>query len=64
MLICGGAIAMPSMDIRHGFGPWLQPVTQAQNGARETFALAIGIQNIGWGMASVLAGVMGLINLK
>ena len=29
VLICGGAIVTLSMGVRHGFGLWLQPITQA-----------------------------------
>ncbi|MBC7649122.1 MAG: MFS transporter, partial [Vitreoscilla sp.] len=44
VLICGAAIVTLSMGIRHGFGLWLQPITQAQGWTRETFAFAIAIQ--------------------
>ncbi len=30
VLACGAAIVTLSMGIRHGFGLWLQPITQAQ----------------------------------
>jgi len=46
-----------SMGIRHGFGLWLQPVTQAQGWTRETFALAIAIQNLAWGVSGIFAGM-------
>jgi len=29
VLACGAAIVTLSMGIRHGFGLWLQPITQA-----------------------------------
>ncbi|MBX9612105.1 MAG: MFS transporter [Burkholderiales bacterium] len=58
VLACGAAIVTLSMGIRHGFGLWLQPITQAQNWTRETFALAIAIQNITWGVAGVFAGMV------
>jgi hypothetical protein len=41
VLACGAAIVTLSMGIRHGFGLWLQPITQAQGWTRETFAFAI-----------------------
>jgi hypothetical protein len=44
------------MGIRHGFGLWLQPITQAQGWTRETFAFAIAIQNIAWGTGRHLRG--------
>lgn len=46
------------MGIRHGFGLWLQPITQANGWSRETFAFAIAIQNISWGIAGIFAGML------
>jgi len=46
------------MGIRHGFGLWLQPITQAQDWSRETFALALAIQNLVWGVAGIFAGML------
>jgi uncharacterized membrane protein len=43
VLACGAAIVTLSMGIRHGFGLWLQPITQAQGWTRETFALAMAL---------------------
>jgi len=40
VLLCGAAILTLSMGIRHGFGLWLQPITQSQDWSRETFAFA------------------------
>jgi hypothetical protein len=31
VLFCGAIIVTLSMGIRHGFGLWLQPITQAQD---------------------------------
>jgi len=58
VLACGAAIVTVSMGIRHGFGLWLQPITQAQGWTRETFAFAIAIQNIAWGTAGIFAGMV------
>ncbi len=58
VLVCGAAIVTLSMGIRHGFGLWLQPITQAQGWTRETFAFAIAIQNIAWGVAGIFAGMV------
>ena len=58
LLVCGGAIVTLSMGIRHGFGLWLQPITQAQGWTRETFAFAIAIQNLTWGITGVFAGML------
>ncbi len=58
VLICGAAIVTLSMGIRHGFGLWLQPVTQTQGWTRETFAMAMAIQNLTWGVAGIFAGML------
>jgi MFS family permease len=58
VLICGAAIVTLSMGIRHGFGLWLQPVTQTQGWTRETFAFAMAIQNLTWGVAGIFAGML------
>ena len=58
VLLCGACILTLSMGIRHGFGLWLQPITQAQGWTRETFALAIAIQNLAWGVFGIFAGMV------
>jgi MFS family permease len=58
VLACGAAIVTLSMGIRHGFGLWMQPLTQARDWTRETYALAIAIQNISWGIAGIFVGMV------
>ena len=58
VLACGAIIVTLSMGIRHGFGLWLQPITQAQGWTRETFAFALAIQNLVWGVTGVFAGML------
>ena len=58
VLACGAAIVTLSMGIRHGFGLWLQPITQAQGWTRETFAFALAIQNLSWGVFGIFAGMV------
>ncbi len=58
VLLCGAAIVTLSMGIRHGFGLWLQPVTQAREWSREAFSFAIAIQNISWGLSGIFAGMV------
>lgn len=58
VLLCGAVIVTLSMGIRHGFGLWLQPVTQSQGWRRETFAFAIAIQNLVWGFTGIFAGMV------
>jgi predicted MFS family arabinose efflux permease len=57
VLACGATIVTLSMGIRHGFGLWLQPITQANDWSRETFAFAIAIQNLVWGFSGIFAGM-------
>lgn len=58
VLICGAMIVTLSMGVRHGFGLWLQPITQEQGWTRQTFSLAIAIQNLSWGVMGVFAGML------
>jgi len=58
VLICGAAIVTLSMGIRHGFGLWLQPITMDRGWTRETFAFALAVQNLAWGLAGPLAGLL------
>jgi MFS family permease len=46
------------MGIRHGFGLWLQPITQAQGWGRQEFAFAMAIQNLAWGFMGIFAGMV------
>lgn len=56
VLFCGAMIVTMSMGIRHGFGLWLQPITMDRGWSRETFAFAIAVQNLAWGLAGPIAG--------
>jgi MFS family permease len=58
VLACGAAIVTLSMGIRHGFGLWLQPITQAQGWGRQEFAFAMAIQNLSWGFMGIFAGML------
>jgi predicted MFS family arabinose efflux permease len=58
VLICGAFIVTLSMGIRHGFGLWLQPITMERGWSRETFAFAIAVQNLAWGIAGPFAGAL------
>lgn len=57
VLLCGAIIVTLSMGIRHGFGLWLLPITQAQGWTRGTFSFAIAIQNLSWGVFGIFAGM-------
>ena len=50
VLICGGIILSLSLGTRHTFGLYLQPMTLDLGWSRETFAIAIAIQNLVYGL--------------
>ncbi len=58
VLLCGGAAVTLSMGIRHGFGLWLQPITQEMGWTRESFALALAVQNLSWGVIGIFTGML------
>jgi len=58
VLICGAMIVSVAMGIRHGFGLWMQPMTQTMGWGREDFAMAIAVQNISWGLIGVFSGML------
>jgi predicted MFS family arabinose efflux permease len=58
VLVCGALIVTMSMGIRHGFGFWLQPVITERGWTRETFSFAMAVQNLAWGIAGPVAGML------
>ncbi len=56
LLVCGALIVTLSMGIRHGFGLWLQPICLERGWSRETFSLAMAVQNLMWGAAGPVVG--------
>ena len=56
ILIAGGLLVTLSMGIRHGFGLFNLSITQLNGWGRETFALALALQNLTWGMTQPLFG--------
>ena len=58
VLICGATIVTLSMGIRHGFGLWLQPMTTDRGWTRESFAFALAVQNLTWGLAGPFTGML------
>ena len=58
VLLVGALIVTLAMGIRHGFGLWLQPMTQANNWSRENYSIAMAIQNISWGFFGIFAGMV------
>lgn len=58
VLICGGIILTLSLGTRHTFGLFLQPMTLDLEWNRQTFAIAIAIQNLIYGFATPLFGML------
>ncbi|MGH7633580.1 MAG: MFS transporter, partial [Gemmatimonadaceae bacterium] len=58
VLVCGGLILTLAMGIRHGFGLFLQPMSADLHWGRETFALALAVQNLMWGLTQPFAGMI------
>jgi MFS family permease len=58
ILICGGIILTLSLGTRHTFGLYLQPMTLDLGWSRETFAIALAIQNLAYGFATPVTGMI------
>lgn len=58
VLICGGIILTLSLGTRHTFGLYLQPMTLDLDWSRQTFAIALAVQNLIYGFATPLFGMI------
>jgi MFS family permease len=58
VLVCGGIILTLAMGTRQGFGLFLQPMTLDHGWSRETFAFAMALQNLIWGVAQPFFGMI------
>jgi MFS family permease len=58
VLLCGGLILTLSLGTRHTFGLYLPPMTLDLGWSRETFAIAVAIQNLIYGIATPLSGMV------
>ncbi len=57
VLLASGVILTLAMGVRHGFGFWMQPISQAHGWTRETYSLALAMQNLMWGAFGPFAGM-------
>ena len=57
ILLASGVILSLAMGVRHGFGFWLQPLSQHHGWTRETYSLAMAMQNLMWGIFGPVAGI-------
>ena len=58
ILVVGCLIAIIGFGVRSVFGLFLEPMTVAKGWNRETFALAMAIQNLLWGIGLPFAGAV------
>lgn len=58
VLISGAMVLFLSLGIRQSYGLFLKPISEALGGGRATFAFAIAIQVVMWGLAQPLLGPM------
>jgi len=58
-IMLGGSLVLTiALGIRHGFGLFLTPMSDEFGWGRETFALAIALQNLIWGLTQPLTGAL------
>jgi len=58
VIVAGCLIAMVGFGIRSVFGLFLEPMTVERAWSRETFSLALAIQNLLWGAGVPVAGML------
>ncbi len=59
VLIAGSIVALIALGMRHSFGLFQNPVTMDLPGVnREAFGFAIALQNLMWGIAQPIAGLI------
>ena len=56
VIICGCLIALIAFGVRSTMGLFNTPITEANGWGRETFGLAMALQNLIWGAAQPFAG--------
>jgi MFS family permease len=57
-ILASGLIMGMALGARHVQGLFLLPVTMDRRWSRETFALAMAVQNLTWGIAQPFAGMI------
>jgi MFS family permease len=57
VLLASGVVLTLAMGVRHGFGFWMQPISEANGWTRETYSLALALQNLLWGAFGPFAGM-------
>ena len=58
VLCCAAALITVTMGLRAGFGLFLAPISVDLQMGREVFSLAIAVQNLVWGLAQPITGMV------
>ncbi len=58
VIVAGCIISLVGFGARSSFGLFLEPMTTANGWSRETFGLALAIQNLMWGIGVPVAGML------
>lgn len=58
VIVAGSIISLVGFGVRSTFGLFLEPMTVAHGWSRETFAIALAIQNLMWGIGVPVAGMI------
>ncbi|WP_225783229.1 MFS transporter [Xenophilus sp. Marseille-Q4582] len=58
LVLAGGLVMGLALGARHVQGLFLLPVTQERGWSRESFAFALAVQNLVWGLAQPFAGMV------
>ncbi len=58
VVVCGGIIIGLALGMRHVQGLFMLPMTAARGWGRQEFAFALALQNLVWGLAQPLTGML------
>ena len=58
IIVTGCLIAIINFGVRSTFGQFTLPISEAHQWHRETYSLAIALQNLLWGIATPVAGAL------
>src|SRR3546814_16971936 len=58
VVVCGGVILSLAVGLRQTFGLFLPSISADLGGGRESFALAVGLMNLVWGLAAPFSGAV------
>jgi MFS family permease len=58
VIVAGCLVAIVNFGVRSSFGLFTAPISEAHQWPREVFSLALAIQNLLWGIATVAAGIL------